>query len=64
MEKQFKKGIAYDYGIKAFKRGLKAIPCMDNNFLSDVISGCKVGESIPYLEEWLQGWTDANLKSK
>jgi hypothetical protein len=53
--------IAYSLGVTAFKNGLKCIPAADKNLLENCITGCQVGESIPYLKAWTEGWHDANL---
>lgn len=53
--------VAYSMGVEAFKAGKPRIPASDKSLLKDVITGCKVGESIPYLKSWLIGWDDSNL---
>lgn len=53
--------VAYSLGVTAFKNGIKRAPCMDKEYLSNVVAGCKVGESIPYSKAWLKGWDEGNL---
>lgn len=56
------KGIAFHYGAKAFKKGIRRVPAYDQDFLTEVITGLKNGESIKYLKEWADGWDSENLK--
>jgi len=43
----------------AFKRGAKAIPCLDDN-LNDLLLGVQVGEGKPILMAWVKGWGSEN----
>lgn len=51
----------YNLGITAFKNGLPCIPANDKELMEKYITGCQVGEGIPYTKAWLKGWHDANL---
>lgn len=51
---------AYDLGKKAFLDGKKNIPALDGD-LKDLLKGKKTGESGPLLDDWIKGWTEANL---
>ena len=64
--KPFIKGLAYEYGVKAFKKGLPSVPARDRKFLDDFLTGNKVGNpnTIKYLKEWTKGWHEANLKAE
>ena len=54
---------AKEYGAKAYKEGLEAIPALDYDFISKYIDGILVGEgSIGSLREWLDGWHEENIK--
>jgi len=59
-----KKKESYEYGKRAFNRGLKCVPAWDKEFLDNIIKGLKVGEGIQYGKAWLKGWTEANLKDE
>ena len=58
------KDVSYGLGVKAFKDGKKRIPAMDKLLLENCITGCKNGESIPYLKAWLKGWDEMNLREE
>ena len=58
------KDVSYGLGVKAFKDGKKRIPAMDKLLLENCLTGCKIGESIPYLKAWLKGWDYENLKEE
>ena len=55
------KDLAYSFGVRSFKSGGKCIPASDSAFLVTCLTGCQVGEGIPFLKSWIKGWTDANL---
>ena len=52
---------AYEYGKKAFEEGKKRVPAHDAQFLAAHIADKKVGEGMPFINEWLRGWDEANL---
>lgn len=59
------KGIAYDYGRKAFEKGIHRIPAHDIDFINDIIEGLKGGEnSINSMKEWMAGWDSEKSKYK
>ncbi len=52
----------FEYGVRAFERGISCAPALDNEFLETHIKGLKVGEGgAELMKEWLAGWTKANL---
>lgn len=52
----------FEYGAKAFERGISCAPALDNEFLETHIKGLKVGEGgVELMKEWVKGWTKANL---
>ena len=51
---------AYDLGVKAFHDGKKAVPALDQNLLP-LLKGNKVGEGLPVIKAWANGWHTANL---
>ena len=53
---------AMNYGRLSFNGGGNCIPCLDKNIM-DMIGRLKLqlGESLPLLNAWLEGWTDANV---
>ena len=53
--------IAYNLGVQAFKTGKKAVPAQDDKFLETCLTGCKVGEGLPYIKAWSEGWHETNL---
>ena len=55
------KATAYDLGVLAFKNGKQCVPAWDIDLAEICITGCQVGESIPYVKSWAEGWHDANL---
>lgn len=63
-EYPFIKGIAFQYGAEAFKKGIIRVPAMDKQFNEDLFTGVPVGEpsTIKYMKEWFQGWDSENLK--
>jgi len=48
-------------GRHAFARGVTCTPHLDLINLTHLLRGREVGEGIPVLEAWIQGWTRANL---
>lgn len=52
---------AYDFGKKAFEKGIRFAPCLDSEFIKVFVEGTEVGESIAPMKQWHKGWTDANL---
>ena len=50
-------------GNVAFKNGLKCAPCLDKDLMKMIEGrrGEKIGASLPLLNGWLDGWTQANL---
>ncbi len=55
---------AYQLGVNAFNSGKKSIPHLDmelNKFMEK--KKFKVGESIPYLKKWADGWHKTNLRT-
>jgi hypothetical protein len=53
----------YECGVLAFHKGLKCVPAWDQEFLNTHIAGLQVGEGLPLYDEWLKGWTFANLEA-
>jgi hypothetical protein len=53
--------LSYEYGKNAFLNGLSSASCFDKVFMENVITGLNVGEGMPYLRAWLDGWSEANL---
>jgi hypothetical protein len=51
--------IAYGFGQIAFDKGKKRIPCLDVNIMN-MMEGLQVGEGIPLLNAWLNGWDMAS----
>lgn len=49
---------AYDLGAKAFKDGKMLVPAWDKEFLDKCLKNCQLGEGIPYLKKWQQGYLD------
>ncbi len=62
MTKKELKQLSFQLGQKAFHDGKKAMAAHDPEFLNKVITGLKVGESLPYIKEWNRGWHTENLK--
>ena len=52
--------ISFGFGQVAFDKGKKRVPCLDANIMN-MIEGLRVGEGIPLLDAWLNGWDNANL---
>ncbi len=50
-------------GRHAFARGLTCVPHFDMANLTPLLKGRQVGEGIPVLEAWINGWTVANLEA-
>ena len=59
--KDVKEGLAFSFGVTAFKNSKRRVPANDNIFLEECIRGLEVGEGIPYSKAWLEGWDLANL---
>jgi hypothetical protein len=57
------KRIGYEFGQKAFHKGLMAVPFYDIEFVEACIKGGEVGEGIPYLDGWIKGWHHENIKA-
>ena len=53
---------AFEYGVIAFKKGLKCVPAWDREFLEAHIKDLRVGEGIEAYNEWIRGWTQINLE--
>lgn len=53
--------VAYNLGVEAFRNGQLCVPALDKELADKCLINCKVGEGLPYLKEWLNGWHDANL---
>jgi len=51
----------YQFGRFAFDMGQPCGPALDQMFLNTCIADAQVGERIKLLDEWIKGWTDANL---
>ena len=51
---------ARELGRLAFERGAKSIPALDPELLK-LLEGNKLGEGLPILEAWTNGWHKANL---
>lgn len=52
----------YGFGSKAYRDGMKCIPALDQDFLDNFIAPLIETEDVlPHLDDWLRGWTDANL---
>jgi len=50
-------------GRHAFARGVACVPHFDMANLSPLLKRRQVGEGIPILEAWINGWTVANLEA-
>lgn len=63
--KEFKLGIysisPYQYGELAFKNGKKRIPAHDHEFCDAYIAGIRADDSNEPIQQWLDGWDNANL---
>ena len=58
---KFLVNLAFNMGKEAFNNNINN-PARDKAFLELCVKGNKVGESIPYLKAWNEGWNYENLK--
>ncbi len=51
----------HEHGKQAFKDGKPCVPACDSAFLQEHCAG-EVGTGIIPLQNWVDGWTESNLK--
>ena len=50
----------YQMGLQAYRTDIKRAPALDKKLMNH-IDGLQVGESLPALKAWLDGWDKAHL---
>lgn len=51
----------FAFGQRAYRSGVKCVPLLDRDFVEFHIKKLNFGEGAELMEEWIQGWTAANL---
>lgn len=54
---------AYNYGVKAFNNGFKAVPHYDTEFFKFIKDEVPEGRRILMYKNWSKGWHDSNVKA-
>ena len=59
----YNRATAQVMGNIAFKNGVKCAPCLDADLMTMIKNNPdkRTGSSLPMLNGWLDGWTQANL---
>jgi len=63
MPQEGKLSRAKELGKEAFEKGLAGVAAWDAEFMKLISTSCEIGESIPLLRAWNEGWHKANLAS-